>query len=53
MVNWTERFIRMRKEVPEIGWGSFSVVTSGTPEVLALRYDWRDNAVLVVHNLDP
>ena len=22
MLNWTERIIRMRKEVPEIGWGS-------------------------------
>jgi len=53
MLNWTERIIRMRKEVPEIGWGAFTVVPSGTPEVLALRFDWRDNAVLVVHNLDP
>ena len=22
-----------------------------TPEVLAIRYDWRNNSVLVVHNL--
>jgi maltose alpha-D-glucosyltransferase/alpha-amylase len=53
MLNWTERIIRMRKEVPEIGWGSFTDVKTGTPEVLALRYDWRDNAVLCVHNIDP
>jgi maltose alpha-D-glucosyltransferase/alpha-amylase len=53
MLNWTERLIRMRKEVPEIGWGSFTVVKTGTPEVLALRYDWRDNAVLFIHNFDP
>ena len=53
MLNWTERIIRMRKEVPEIGWGAFTVIPSGTPEVLALRFDWRDNAVLIVHNLDP
>jgi maltose alpha-D-glucosyltransferase / alpha-amylase len=51
MLNWTERIIRMRKEVPEIGWGSFTVVDSGTAEVLTLRFDWRNNAVLVVHNL--
>jgi maltose alpha-D-glucosyltransferase / alpha-amylase len=50
-LNWTERIIRMRKEVPEIGWGSFRVLPSGTPEVLVLRYDWRNNAVLVIHNL--
>ena len=53
MLNWTERMLRMRKEVPEIGWGNFAVVRTGTPEVLALRYDWRNNAVLFVHNLSP
>jgi maltose alpha-D-glucosyltransferase/alpha-amylase len=52
MLNWTERIIRMRKEVPEIGWGSFSIVATGTPEVLAIRYDWRNNAVLIMHNLN-
>ena len=25
-LNWTERIIRMRKEVPEIGWGDFTVL---------------------------
>jgi maltose alpha-D-glucosyltransferase / alpha-amylase len=37
--------------VPEIGWGSFTVVETGAAEVLTLRFDWRNNAVLVVHNL--
>jgi maltose alpha-D-glucosyltransferase/alpha-amylase len=49
-LNWTERIIRMRKEVPEIGWGRFEVLPSGASGVLALRYDWRNNAVLVIHN---
>jgi maltose alpha-D-glucosyltransferase/alpha-amylase len=52
MLNWTERIIRMRKEVPEIGWGSFTVVPSGVPEVITLRFEWRGNSVVVVHNLD-
>jgi maltose alpha-D-glucosyltransferase/alpha-amylase len=52
LLNWMERLIRMRKEVPEIGWGNFEVVKTGTPAVLALRYDWRLNSVLFVHNLD-
>ncbi|MDT8354820.1 alpha-amylase family protein [Roseomonas mucosa] len=51
LLNWTERIIRMRKEVPEIGWGDFRIVPTGTPEVLAVRYDWRRNSVLVIHNL--
>jgi maltose alpha-D-glucosyltransferase/alpha-amylase len=52
-LNWMERIIRMRKEVPEIGWGNFSFVSTRTREVLAIRYDWRNNSVLCVHNLSP
>ena len=52
MLNWTERIIRMRKEVPEIGWGDFRVLATRDPAVLAIRYDWRNNSVLFVHNLD-
>jgi maltose alpha-D-glucosyltransferase/alpha-amylase len=52
LLNWTERLIRMRKEVPEIGWGDFQVLGTGTPAVFAIRYDWRNNSVLFVHNLD-
>ena len=50
LMDWTERMIRMRKEVPEIGWGDFAILDTGTSEVLAMRYDWRNNSVLVVHN---
>jgi maltose alpha-D-glucosyltransferase/alpha-amylase len=53
LLNWTERMIRMRKEVPEIGWGDFAIVPAGTEKVLAMRYDWRENSVLVMHNLSP
>ncbi len=51
MLNWMERLIRMRKEAPEIGWGDCTAIDTGDNGVLALRYDWRDNSVLVVHNL--
>jgi maltose alpha-D-glucosyltransferase/alpha-amylase len=50
-LNWMERIIRMRKEVPEIGWGDFSLIPIKTHEVLAVRYFWRNNAVLCMHNL--
>src|SRR5580698_2822202 len=43
---------RMRKEVPEIGWGRFKVLSHPNPAILLLRYEWRNNAVLFVHNLD-
>ena len=52
LLNWTERIIRMRKEVPEVGWGDFAVIQSRDPSVLIMRYDWRNNWVLFIHNLD-
>jgi len=51
MLNWTERIMRMRKEVPEIGWGDFEVLKVRDPAVLAMRYDWKNNSVVVLHNL--
>lgn len=47
-MNWTERIIRMRKEVSEVGW----VIATRDPALLVIRYDWRNNSVLFVHNLD-
>jgi maltose alpha-D-glucosyltransferase / alpha-amylase len=51
LLNWMERLIRMRKELPEIGWGDYILLRTSSSEVLALRYDWRNNSVVVVHNL--
>jgi maltose alpha-D-glucosyltransferase / alpha-amylase len=51
MLNWTERIIRMRKEVPEVGWGDFEVIETRQHGVLVMRYDWRNNSVMFVHNL--
>ncbi len=51
LLNWTERIVRMRKEVPEVGWGEFEILPVRDPAVLAIRYDWRNNSVLFLHNL--
>jgi maltose alpha-D-glucosyltransferase/alpha-amylase len=53
LLNWMQSIIRQRKETPEIGWGDVTAVPTGKPSVLALRYAWRGNAVLCVHNLAP
>ena len=52
LLNWMERMIRMRKEVPEIGWGDFEILQTKKSEVLAMRYDWRGNSVVTIHNLN-
>jgi maltose alpha-D-glucosyltransferase/alpha-amylase len=49
-LNWTERMIRMRKEMPEIGFGTFHTLDVKSRAVLALRYDWRNNSVVMMHN---
>jgi maltose alpha-D-glucosyltransferase/alpha-amylase len=51
LLNWMERMIRMRKEVPEIGWGDFTFLNPRATTVLAMRYAWRNNAVLCLHNM--
>ena len=51
MLNWMERIIRMRKEVSEVGWGDFEFIVTRDAAVLGMRYDWRNNSVLFLHNL--
>jgi maltose alpha-D-glucosyltransferase/alpha-amylase len=50
LLNWTVRMIRLRKECPEIGWGTWRVLPTRSPNVLALCYSWRGNSVVTVHN---
>jgi maltose alpha-D-glucosyltransferase/alpha-amylase len=52
LLNWTACMIRLRKECPEIGWGDWKILKTGSPSVLAIRYDWRGNSLVVVHNFD-
>jgi maltose alpha-D-glucosyltransferase/alpha-amylase len=52
LLQWTARMIRLRTECPEIGWGSWEILPTGCPQALAMRYDWRGNSLLIVHNFD-
>jgi maltose alpha-D-glucosyltransferase/alpha-amylase len=52
LLTWTTHMIRLRQECPEIGWGSWEILPTGKPQALAMRYDWRGNCVVVVHNFD-
>jgi maltose alpha-D-glucosyltransferase / alpha-amylase len=51
-LNWTGAMIRLRKQCPEIGNGDWELLGTGTACVLAMRYDWRGNSLVVVHNFD-
>ncbi len=50
LLNVTERMIRTRRECPEISWGQFTILSTNAPEVLVLRYDWRNTSLLTLHN---
>ncbi len=50
LLNWAERRIRARKELPEIGWGACTILETDAPSVLALRYVWRNTALVTLHN---
>lgn len=51
LLNWFERVIRRRKETPEIGFGSCTVLDPSNHAVFAHRIDWDGRAVFFVHNL--
>jgi trehalose synthase len=50
-LNWMERLIRRRKETPEFGWGTSTLIETGAPALFAHRCDWQGSTVVAVHNL--
>jgi maltose alpha-D-glucosyltransferase/alpha-amylase len=53
LLRWTAGMIRLRKQCPEVGWGEWRIVPTGTRNVLAIAYTWRGNTIVTVHNLAP
>jgi maltose alpha-D-glucosyltransferase / alpha-amylase len=51
LLRWTTDIVRLRKQCPEIGWGDWRIVPSGSRNVLAIAYTWRGNTIVSVHNL--
>jgi trehalose synthase len=50
LLNWMERLIRRRRECPELGWGAWTLLDAGRPEVLAHRADWEGSTVVCLHS---
>ncbi len=51
LLRWIERLIRRRRQTPEIGFGDWSVIGTTEGALIALRYDWDGETVIVIHNL--
>ena len=50
LLNWIERALRMRRECPEISWGDWTLIDTGTPGLLVMRYQWHGHSLLFAHN---
>jgi maltose alpha-D-glucosyltransferase / alpha-amylase len=51
LLNRIERMVRTRREQPTFGWANAEIIDVQAANVLALRFDWRGNTVIAVHNL--
>jgi maltose alpha-D-glucosyltransferase/alpha-amylase len=51
LLRWTSRLIRARKACPEIGWGTWDIIPTRPPNVLAIEYVWRGTSLVCLHNL--
>lgn len=51
LLNWMQRLIDRRRQTPEIAFGACSVLPLAQASLLALRYDWDEHTVLILHNL--
>ncbi len=51
LLRWMQRVIHRRRQTPEIGWGTWSVIDVGEDAVLVHRCDWDGRTFVGVHNL--
>jgi glycosidase len=49
--SYVRALIRVYRECPELGWGTFSLLPCEAPSVLAHQCVWEDRTLVVLHNL--
>ncbi|WP_128546347.1 alpha-amylase family protein [Larkinella soli] len=50
LLNHIRKLSRLRQQCPEIGWGEWKMLETGSLHLLAMRYDWQGRSLLLVHN---
>jgi maltose alpha-D-glucosyltransferase / alpha-amylase len=50
LLNWMTALIRLRKECPEIGLGTWEIMDVGAPSVLVMCYSWKKASLVIFHN---
>jgi maltose alpha-D-glucosyltransferase / alpha-amylase len=51
LLQWMERLIRRRRECPEFGWGTSTLLETAQPSIFAHTCEWEGSTVAAVHNL--
>src|SRR4051794_26372443 len=51
LLRFMQHLILSRRERPEFGWGSVTLIESEAPSLLCHRCDWQGSTVVAVHNL--
>jgi len=53
LLEHVSRLARLRKSCPEIGLGDWSIPDSSEKQLLILRYDYKEGALVTIHNFSP
>jgi glycosidase len=51
LLRFLTRLLHARRNTPELGWGTSTLVENDPPALLAHRSDWRGSTVVTAHNL--
>ncbi|GAB4024854.1 alpha-amylase family protein [Spirosoma koreense] len=47
------RFSSLRKQCPEIGWGDWELIDTGSQHVVGIRYTWQGHSLIILSNFSP
>ena len=50
---WMRRLIRLRRETPELAWGTWQLIETRAESLFMHRCDWQESTVIAAHNLGP
>lgn len=50
LLRFIQHTIQLYKSCPEIGYGSWRMLQTGSPHVLAIAYQWKGKTLIAVHN---
>jgi len=53
LLRFMSRLMHARREAPELGWGTSTLLENEPPALFAHRCDWEGSTVVAAHNLGP